>query len=76
MGWFYGFRMHGVINSKGQLMTVQFSPGNTLMPMADRMLLRQRFTIETLFGTLKRDMELEHTRHRSVDNAFLHSAPC
>ncbi len=126
MGWFYGFKMHVVINSKGQLMAVQFSPGNTddrvplealtvglqgripgdkgyiskarfdrlwrrglqlltririnrrnyLMPIADKMLLRQRFTIETLFGTLKRDMELEHTRHRSVDNAFLHILSC
>ena len=29
MGWFYGFKLHLVINEKGELLTVQLTPGNT-----------------------------------------------
>ena len=29
MGWFYGFKLHLVINDKGELLDVELTPGNT-----------------------------------------------
>ena len=29
MGWFYGFKLHLVINDKGEILNVELSPGNT-----------------------------------------------
>ena len=43
---------------------------NHLMPFVDKALLRKRFIIETIFGILKTDFNLEHSRHRSPINAF------
>ena len=45
---------------------------NYLMPIWDKVLLRKGFIIETLFDKLKSQMGLEHTRHRSPTNAFVH----
>ena len=49
---------------------------NYLMPMLDKLLLRKRFIIETLFNKLKSHMGLEHTRHRSPINALVHILSC
>jgi hypothetical protein len=126
MGWFYGFKLHFVINHKGQVMALKITPGNTadstvldeitqqfagklyadkgyigrdlfqalwqrglhlitsirrnmknyLMPLADKLLLRKRFLIETVLDTLKSEMGLEHSRHRSVVNAMVHILSC
>ncbi len=126
MGWFFGFKLHVVMNHRGELMAVKITPGNTddraplvamvaglegklladkgyiskklftrlwqqglhlltgirknmknyLMPLFDKLLLRKRFIIETLFDKLKSDMGLEHTRHRSPTNAFVHVLSC
>jgi hypothetical protein len=123
MGWFFGLKLHIVINHKGQVMALRITPGNTadstvldeitkhltgklfadkgyisrelftrlwkrglhlitgirrnmrnhLMPLADKLMLRKRFVIETMFDILKCEMGLEHTRHRSVTNAI---GPC
>jgi len=122
MGWFYGLKLHLVVNLKGQIMALQISPGNMddrkalteiskklrgkcfadkgyvgkdifytlwerglhlvtgirknmkqiLMPYNDKIMLRKRSIIETIFGVLKKNFELEHTRHRSTQNAFVH----
>ena len=29
MGWFYGFKLHLIINDKGELLDVELTPGNT-----------------------------------------------
>jgi len=121
MGWFFGLKLHLILNHKGQIMAVKITPGNTddrkgllgivrnlkgkcfadkgyigkdifrtlwkkglhlvtgirrkmknyLMPYIDKVLLRKRFIIETVFGVLKTDMNLEHSRHRSSTNAFV-----
>jgi IS5 family transposase len=126
MGWFYGLKLHVVINHKGQIVALKITPGNTadstvldemtrhlagklyadkgyighalfhtlwrhglhlitsirrnmknyLMPMADKILLRKRFVIETVLNTLKSEMGLEHSRHRSVINAMVHVLSC
>lgn len=126
MGWFYGFKLHLVINHKGSIMTVKITPGNTddrlalaeivkalkgkcyadkgyigkkifaqlwqqglhlitgirknmknhLMPFFDKALLRKRFIIETIFGIMKTDFNLEHSRHRSPTNAFVNILAC
>ncbi len=49
---------------------------NHLMPVLDKLLLRKRFIIETLFGKLKSETGLEHTRHGSPANAFVHILSC
>ena len=49
---------------------------NYLMPIWDKALLRRRSVIETLFDKLRSDMGLEHTRHRSPTNAFVHILSC
>ena len=49
---------------------------NYLMPLADKLMLRKRFVIETVLDPLKCDMGLEHSRHRSVINATVHILSC
>ena len=121
MGWFFGLKLHLIVNHKGQIMAVRMTPGHTddrkalleivrglkgkcfadkgylgkdtfrklwveglhlitgirknmknyLMPYIDKILLRKRFIIETIFGILKKDMNIEHSRHRSPINAFI-----
>ena len=126
VGWFFGLKLHFVINHKGQIVALKITPGNTadstvldeiakhlrgklyadkgyighelfktlwqrglhlitgirrnmrnyLMPMADKIMLRKRFVIETVLDTLKSEMGLEHSRHRSVMNAMVHVLSC
>src|SRR5215210_5166622 len=122
MGWFYGLKLHFVINHKGQIMALKITPGNTvldemtrhlagklyadkgyigrelfhklwrrglhlitsirrnmrnyLMPLPDKVMLRKRFIIETVLDTLKSEMGLEHSRHRSPVNAMVHVLSC
>ena len=126
MGWFYGLKLHLVINHKGQVVALRITPGNTadsavldevtrhlagklyadkgyighelfkrlwrrglhlitsirrnmrnhLMPLADKLMLRKRFLIETVLDILKCEMGLEHSRHRSVINAMVHVLSC
>lgn len=121
MGWFYGFKLHIVINHKGEVMAVRITKGNVddrtpldemtealkgslyadkgyiskelfktlyarglklvagikknmkniLMPMKDKLILRKRSIVETIFEILKHDMNIDHTRHRSHINAFV-----
>ena len=49
---------------------------NDLMPLADKVMLRKRFVIETVLNVLKCEMGLEHSRHRSVMNAMVHVLSC
>ena len=49
---------------------------NYLMPIYEKLLLRKRFIIETVIGVLKEQMGMVHTRHRSVENAFVHIISC
>ena len=126
MGWFYGLKLHFVINHKGQVMALKITSGNTadstvldeitqrlagtlyadkgyighalftklwqrglhlitgirrnmrnhLMPLADKLMRRKRFLIETVLDILKCEMGLEHSRHRSVMNAMVHILSC
>jgi hypothetical protein len=45
---------------------------NKLIDLKEKILLRKRNIIETVFDYLKNKMNLEHTRHRSPINAFVH----
>jgi len=121
MGWFFGLKLHLILNHKGEIMALKITPGNTddrralkamvkslkgkcyadkgylgkeifqalfekglhlitgirknmkqyLRPYIDKILLRKRFIIESTFNILKTSMNLEHSRHRSVTNAFV-----
>jgi hypothetical protein len=119
--WFFGFKMHMVINHFGEIVSFYITPGNVsdsdketlkkttknvfgklvadkgylgrfqdlyergiilihglrsnmknkLMLLFDKFLLRQRGIIETVFGILKTDFNLEHSRHRSIKGFFI-----
>jgi hypothetical protein len=129
-GWFYGLKLHVIINEQGELMSVCFSSGNVsdnnpavvqtlcnlieeggkifadagyvsktlfemlyeqglhlitkirknmknkLMLLQDKLLLKRRSLVETVFDLLKNWMDLWHTRHRSIDNAFNNMIAC
>jgi len=118
MGWFYGMKLHIVVNNKGEIMAVKITTGNVddrtvldyltqalegilladkgyiskklfadlyqrglklitgirrnmknyLMPLIEKILLRKRFLVETVFDILKIHMNISHTRHRSPTN--------
>ena len=122
MGYFYGFKLHVIINEKGQFIALKMTKGNVddrvpvpeltkgltgfiyadkgyikqnlfislyerglkmvhgikknmpnkLMDLKEKIMLRKRNLIETVFDYLKNKMNLEHTRHRSPINAFVH----
>jgi hypothetical protein len=48
---------------------------NRLLPLADKLLLRKRALIETIYDHLKNICQIEHTRHRSPVN-FLVNLVC
>lgn len=119
LGWFYGFKVHVVVNDCGERLGVQVTPGNVddrkpvpklaqrrygklfadkgylsqplfrrlldelgvhlithrkrkmvnqLVPLSDKLLLRKRAIIESVFDQLKNISQIEHTRHRSPIN--------
>lgn len=122
MGYFYGFKLHLVINERGEVIALKITKGNVddrapvhkltkgltgtlyadkgyikqnlfvslykrglkivhgikknmqnkLMSLKEKTLLKKRNIIETVFDYLKNKMNLEHTRHRSPINAFVH----
>ena len=45
---------------------------NKLMSIFEKSTLKKRSIIETVFGYLKKNLELEHARHRSVMNFMVH----
>ena len=121
-GWFFGFKLHIVIDTKGNLMNVKMTKGNVedrspvlqmtrdmtgflfgdkgyiskelflkllarglklitgikknmknmLMTINEKILLRKRSLVETVFDYLKNKFMLEHTRHRSIFNFLIH----
>lgn len=121
MGWFFGFKLHILINNKGQIMAAKITRGNVndrnpvadltkdlqgivaadkgylskelftklykqglklltgirkdmknyLMPVYDKIILRKRFLVETVFEKLKCGLNIDHTRHRSPENALI-----
>ena len=44
------------------------------MDLKDKIMLRKRSLIETVFDYLKNKMNIEHTRHRSPINALVYIA--
>lgn len=126
MGWFFGFKLHILINDRAEIMAVRITPGNVddrkplkamakglkgklfadkgyiskplfedlwqeglqlitgirknmrnhLMPLFDKLMLRARFILETTLDVLKQVQGLEHSRHRSPINAFVHVLSC
>jgi hypothetical protein len=119
IGWFFGLKLHFVINDKGEILDFVLTPANTndrkpligtnilskiygklfgdkgyisqslfeqlfidgihlitklrknmknsLMHLSDKIILRKRALIETVFDELKNICQIEHTRHRSQE---------
>ena len=122
---FFGFKLHLIINDKGEILNFMFTPGNvddreplkqgkflenikgklcadkgyigqalfenlflngiqlvtkvknnmknSLMSIADKILLRKRALIETVNDELKNIAQIEHSRHRSFNNFIANS---
>lgn len=122
VGWFYGFKLHLVVNDRGELLAFCLTPGNVddrrpvpkllrrirrlfgklfgdrgyisqplaerlfvehgvslitklrknmrnrLLDVSDKLLLRKRAIIETIYDQLKNICQIEHSRHRSPVN--------
>jgi hypothetical protein len=125
-GWFMGFKLHLIINTKGQIIAVKITAGNIddrsvvsnmtkslsgkifgdkgyisqdlfnklfkrglkiitgikanmknyLLSLNDKIMLRKRSLIESVFDILKNRMNLEHTRHRSPINFLVNALAC
>ena len=121
MGWYYGFKLHLIINDIGEIIAFKITSSTTddrkvvpsmanglvgkicgdkgyisqplfdqlyqkglklitrikknmknqLMPIADKLLLRKRALIETVNDQLKNISQIEHSRHRNVNNFFV-----
>jgi hypothetical protein len=121
VGWFFGFKLHLIVNDKGEILAFHISTGNKddrapveemakglfgklfgdkgyiskklfdklmqkglqlittikgkmknkLLPLADKILLRKRYIIETINDQLKNISQIEHTRHRSFLNCMV-----
>ena len=122
MGWFFGFKLHLLINHYGQLMGAKITRAsvddreplpnlltslrglcfadkgyikahlfsnlykkglklvtpirtnmtNKLIPLHEKLMLKKRSVIESVFNVLKSQFNIEHSRHRSPLNAFVH----
>lgn len=122
MGWFYGFKLHLLVNDQGEVLSVKITTGNVddrqplpemvqslwgslyadkgylsqalkdnlaekniklvtgirknmkpqIMTLWDRLMLRKRYIIETIFDQLKNISQIEHTRHRSPISFMVH----
>ena len=122
-GWFFGFKLHIIIDNKGNLMNAKLTKGNVddrsvvpqmtanmkgflfadkwyiskdlflrlmarglkiitgikrtmkniLMSFEEKVLLRKRSLVETVFDYLKNKFMLEHSRHRSFTNMLVHT---
>lgn len=122
VGWFFGFKLHLVVNDRGELLAFCLTPGNVddrrpvpqllrrirrrfgklfadrgyisqplaeqlfiehglqlitklrknmhnrLLDVSDKLLLRKRAIIETIYDQLKNICQIEHSRHRSPVN--------
>jgi len=121
--WFYGFKLHMIINDKSEIVAIQITKGNVgdrkafeemviqkelkgkcysdrsyiskelfdrlyrrglmlitgvrinmknyLMPILDKIMLRKRFIIETIFGYIKEQFNVRPNKHRSPTNFFV-----
>ena len=120
--WFYGFKLHMIINDQSEIVAIKITKGNIddrkafeamvtakglqgkcyadkgyiskglferlyrhglmlvtgikrnmrnyLMPILDKIMLRKRFIIETIFGYLKEQFNIHPQKHRSPTNFF------
>ncbi len=48
---------------------------NQLMPVIDKLLLRKRAIVESVFDQLKNIPQIEHSRHRSPTNFIVNLMP-
>ena len=51
MGWFFGFKLHLIVNDKGEILNFMFTPEN----VADREPLKQGKFLENIKGKLCAD---------------------
>lgn len=121
--WFYGFKLHMIINANGEIIAIKITQGNIddrkafeamvlaknlrgkcyadkgyiskslferlyrrgltlitaikkymknyLLPVLDKIMLKKRFIIETIFGYIKEQFNIRPDKHRSPTNFFV-----
>ena len=67
MGWFYGFKLHLIINDRGELINFMITPGN----VDDREPLKQHHFVEKIQGKLFGDILARIRKHISTKNVYL-----
>lgn len=53
------------------VMKIKKNMKNSMMLLQDKIMLRKRSLIETVYDQLKNICQIEHTRHRSFDNFIM-----
>lgn len=63
-------KLFDLLDQRGlQLITrIKKNMKNKLMPLVDKLLLRKRALVETVNDQLKNSSQIEHSRHRSINN--------
>ena len=56
--------------------TIRKDMKNHLLSLSDKILLKKRVLIESVFNVLKNSMHLEHSRHRNPINFLVHILSC
>ncbi|SFI18541.1 Transposase DDE domain-containing protein [Nitrosomonas sp. Nm34] len=69
VGWFYGFKLHLVINDQGELPRVKITAGS--VDDRDPVPELARSLSGKLFGDRGYISQIEHSRHRSPVNFFV-----
>ncbi|MBK8678904.1 MAG: transposase [Sphingobacteriales bacterium] len=72
MGWFFGFKLHLIVNHKGQIVDFALTTGQVADNSKDLLNKLLEKISGTLFGDKGYFFDLEHTRHRKPQNAFVH----
>lgn len=81
MGWFYGFKLHLIVNEQGELLAVHLTPGNTddRKPLEDmsqgffgKLFGDKGYISQALFQTLyERGLELITTRRKNMKGQLM-----
>ena len=83
MGWFFGFKLHVVINDKGEIMAVKITPGNTddralleaMTPRSQRQTVRRQglYLKETICRPVAKGSSVDHRNsqeHEELSHAI------
>lgn len=81
MGWYFGFKLHLIINDHGELLAATLSPGNTddrkpviemTKDLTGKLFGNRGYISQALFEALfERGLELITTRRKNMKNSLM-----